>query len=79
MSKSVVVAMSTSGLDYYPFEHDIRILRLKVILGDETYVDSPEFIDHDKFIAWVNNNPDKLPKSAPPSNLELRKFFLEFA
>lgn len=76
MSKSIVVAMSTSGLDYYPFEHDIRILRLRVILGDETYVDSPEFINHDKFIAWVNNNPDKLPKSAPPSSLELRKFFL---
>lgn len=76
MSKAVVVAMSTSGLDYYPFSHDIRILRLKVILGDKTYVDSPEFIDNDKFVAWVNNNPNKLPKSAPPSRLEVTKFFV---
>lgn len=76
MSKAVVVAMSTSGLDYYPFEHDIRILRLKVILGDTTYIDSPEFINNDRFVEWVNQNPDKLPKSSPPSRLELIKFFL---
>ncbi len=76
MSKAVVVAMSTSGLDYYPFEHDIRILRLKVILGENTYIDSPEFINNDRFVEWVNQNPDKLPKSSPPSRLELIKFFL---
>lgn len=76
MSKTVVVAMSTSGLDYYPFDHDIRILRLKVILGDKTYVDSPEFIDNDRFVAWVRENPDKLPKTSPPSRLEITKFFL---
>lgn len=76
MSKTVVVAMSTSGLDYYPFDHDIRILRLKVILGDKTYVDSPEFIDNDRFVSWVRENPDQLPKSAPPSRLEITKFFL---
>ncbi|SSY80015.1 DegV family protein [Alysiella crassa] len=76
MSKTVVVAMSTSGLDYYPFDHDIRILRLKVILGDKTYVDSPEFIDNDRFVSWVRENPDKLPKSSPPSRLEITKFFL---
>lgn len=76
MSKTVVVAMSTSGLDYYPFDHDIRILRLKVILGDKTYVDSPEFIDNDRFVSWVRENPDQVPKSAPPSRLEITKFFL---
>lgn len=76
MSKTVVVAMSTSGLDYYPFDHDIRILRLKVILGDKTYVDSPEFIDNDRFVSWVRENPDQLPKTSPPSRLEITKFFL---
>lgn len=68
--------MSTSGLDYYPFSHDIRILRLKVILGNETFVDSPEFMDNNRFVDWVRNHPDILPKSAPPSRLELTKFFL---
>lgn len=76
MSKTVVVAMSTSGLDYYPFDHDIRILRLKVILGNETFVDSPEFMDNNRFVDWVRHHPDMLPKSSPPTRLELTKFFL---
>lgn len=76
MSKTVVVAMSTSGLDYYPFDHDIRILRLKLILGDETFIDSPEYIDNDRFVSWVRHNPNQLPKTSPPTRLELTKFFL---
>lgn len=76
MSKSVVVAMSTSGLDYYPFDHNIRILRLKLVLGKETFADDPKVFNNDQFVDWVNNNPDLLPKSTPPSRLELTKFFV---
>lgn len=76
MSKTVVVAMSTSGLDYYPFEHNVRIMRLKVILDKETYLDHPSEFSNEQFIEWVRRHPDSLPHTSPPSRLELTKFFL---
>lgn len=79
MSKRVAVAaMSTSGLDYYPHPHNVHILRLKVILGGQTFIDDPKRFSNDQFVRWVRENEVLLPKTSPPSRLEITKFFLNF-
>lgn len=77
MGKRVVVAMSTSSLAYYTEPHDVRILNLKVYLGRNVYLDTPQHLTNDQFVRWIYEHPNELPKTSPPSNLEIRKFFLE--
>lgn len=79
MTKKVAVAaMSTSGLDYYPHPHNVHILRLKVILGGQNHVDDPKRFSNEQFVRWVKENDVLLPKTSPPSRLEITKFFLNF-
>jgi fatty acid-binding protein DegV len=43
MNKRAIIATSTGCLDYVDFKHkDLRMLRMKIILNNETYND---FID----------------------------------
>ncbi|QWB96377.1 hypothetical protein KHQ89_02790 [Mycoplasmatota bacterium] len=42
MGKRIVVDTSTGGLDYYPFEHEIEIIRIKIYLDDKSYMDGTE-------------------------------------
>lgn len=79
MNKKVAVAaMSTSGLDHYPHPHNIHILRLKLILGGQTFIDDPSCISYEQFVQWVRENGVLLPKTSPPTRLEITKFFLRF-
>lgn len=80
MSKKIAVAaMSTSGLDYYAHPHNVALLRLKLILGGTTYFDDPKRFNNDQFVQWVKENELLLPKTSPPSRLEITKFFLNLA
>lgn len=76
MSKKLVVAMSTSGLDYYPNAHSIRILHLNVTVGEETFVDG-ETLKADAFEEWLLKNPSGVVKTSPPSDNMLTRFFMK--
>lgn len=76
MAKTAVVAMSTSGLDNYPHPHNIRILRLHLIVDGKNYIDG-KTITTREFQQWMLNNPDKLASTSPPTRLEMTRFFLE--
>lgn len=73
--KRVIVAMSTSSLDYHYEEHDIRILRLNINMGNQSYIDGST-ITCDDFQRWLLAHPDELASTSPPSQLTMRKFFL---
>lgn len=76
MVKKLVVAMSTSCLDYHPYQHNIRILRLSIELGNRRYIDGLSLKNGD-FQNWMLENPQALAKTSPPSRLEITKFFLK--
>lgn len=73
--KRVIVAMSTSSLDYHFEEHDIRILRLTINMGDKSAIDGTT-ITCDDFQRWLLAHPNELASTSPPSQLTMRKFFL---
>lgn len=74
-SKRIVVAMSTAGLDYHPEAHGVRILRLNIRTGTDTFIDG-ESMDCETFQRWLLSHPNELASTSPPSQLNLRKFFL---
>ncbi|ULJ59452.1 DegV family protein [Wielerella bovis] len=78
MSKKLVVAMSTSGLDYYPDTHNIRILRLNITVGTETFIDG-ETLKADSFEDWLLKNPTGVVKTSPPLDSMLTRFFMKIA
>lgn len=74
-AKRIIVAMSTSCLDYHPEPHGIRILRLNVKMGNETFIDGST-LTCDDFQHWLLTHPNELASTSPPSSLVLRKFFV---
>ncbi|WP_304334229.1 DegV family protein [Conchiformibius steedae] len=76
MGKKLVVAMSTSCLDYHPHPHNVRILRLNIELSGKRYIDGLSLKNSD-FQSWMLNNPQHLAKTSPPNRLEITKFFLK--
>lgn len=78
MGKKLVVAMSTSCLDYHPEPHNVRILRLNISLDGKTYIDG-DTLKADDFQQWMIQSPQSLATTSPPSRLDLTKFFLRIA
>lgn len=71
MSKRAVIATSTSCLDYVDFAHeDLRMLRMKIIMGDDQYND---FVDltADDFYSRLLADTKLVPTSSMPSPGEL--------
>ncbi|AIO18664.1 DegV domain-containing protein [Candidatus Izimaplasma bacterium HR1] len=71
MSKKAVIATSTGCLDYLDLnEENLRILRMKIIMGDDTYND---FIDitADAFYKRLLEDDKLVPQSSMPSPGEL--------
>lgn len=76
MDKKLVVAMSTSCLDYHPHPHRVRILRLYIEMGGRRYLDGQE-LKHADFQDWMLSHPGQTAQTAPPPRLELTRFFLK--
>ncbi|MGE4320625.1 MAG: DegV family protein [Acholeplasmataceae bacterium] len=77
MGKTLVIDTSTGGLDYYPFEHDVEILRIKIFLNEKGYLDGTE-LKADEFYEILRNDPDLVPKTSQPSIGEVIAFFESF-
>ncbi len=74
MGKKLVVDTSTGGLDYYPFEHDVEILRIKVFLDEQGYLDGSE-LKADEFYKILRERPELIPKTSQPSIGDVVEFF----
>lgn len=71
MSKTAVIATSTGSLDYLENNYDnLRILRMKLILKDETYNDFIEITASD-FYNRLKEDTSLVPSSSMPSIGEL--------
>jgi len=74
MGKTLVIDTSTGGLDYYPFHHDIEVLRIKIFLNDKGYLDGSE-LKAEEFYEILREDPDLVPKTSQPSIGDIIDFF----
>lgn len=74
MPKRIVATTSTSCLDYYKHEEDIRTIRIKIDIDGELYADGTE-MPADKFFKMLQDNPDLIPKTTQVPLGELMDFF----
>ena len=75
MRKIGITADCSSGLEYAPFEHDIRITRTTIHFGDETLVDGID-ITAEGFYEKLKNtedNPFKMKEKSAKMSKEEKK------
>lgn len=76
-SKRLVVTTSTSCLDYYEHDYDIRTIRIKIDIDGKLYADGTE-MRAEEFYDFLTKNPDVVPKTSQPSIGELLEMFEGF-
>lgn len=77
MSKIAVIATSTGSLDYLNLKNEnLKILRLKILVGDKEYSDFVE-LTAEKFYSMLNENKSLVPSSSLPSIGELLEMLKE--
>ena len=74
MTRSIIVSTSTSGLDYWPEPHGIRMLRLHIQIGEHDYLEGLG-MQADEFHQWMLNNPREMAVTSPPTREEVFAFF----
>lgn len=72
--KKLIVDTSTGGLDYYHKPHQVAILRIKIFINDQGYLDGSE-LKADAFYQMLHDHPDMVPKTSQPSVGEVIEFF----
>lgn len=72
--KIKVANTSTGCLDYYHEEHDIDIIRIKLIYEDKELLDGLD-IKADEFYSKLRNEPNWIPKTSQPSIGEVVLYF----
>jgi DegV family protein with EDD domain len=73
--KRLVATTSTSCLDYYQHDYDIRTIRIKIDMGDHNFKDDGTEITADEFYQALEANKNLVPKTSQPSLGELIEFF----
>ncbi len=77
MSKIAVIATSTGSLDYLDLKNEnLKILRLKILAGDNEYSDFVE-LTAEKFYGMLNTDKNLVPSSSLPSIGELLEMLEE--
>jgi len=77
--KRLVATTSTSCLDYYEHNHDIRTVRIKIDMGDHNFKDDGTEILADDFFKAMEADKHLVPKTSQPSLGELIEFFEKIA
>jgi DegV family protein with EDD domain len=77
MGKRIVIDTSTGGLDYYPIEHGIEILRIKIHIDGKEYEDGLT-LKAAKFYDMLKNDQTLLPKTSQPSVGEVIELFQKY-
>lgn len=73
---TVVVACSSSGLDYYHLKHDIYVLQNSVLMAGKMHAE--EDLNAFKFNQWLTANPRKLPVTEPTAAGRIVDLFSDF-
>ncbi len=73
--KRIVCTTSTSCLDYYDHNYDIRTIRIKIDMGDHNFKDDGTEIKADEFFKAMEEDKHLVPKTSQPSLGELIEFF----
>ncbi len=73
--KRIVATTSTSCLDYYPHNLDIRTIRIKIDMGDHVLKDDGTEILADEFYKQMEANKNLVPRTSQPSLGSLIEFF----
>ncbi|MCK5388765.1 MAG: DegV family EDD domain-containing protein, partial [Candidatus Izimaplasma sp.] len=77
MSKIAVIATSTGSLDYLDLKNEnLKILRLKILAGDNEYSDFVE-LTAEKFYGMLKTDKNLVPSSSLPSIGELLEMLEE--
>lgn len=79
MMKRIVATTSTSCLDYYKHDEDIRTIRIKIDMGDHNFKDDGTEIKADEFYKAMEADSHLVPKTSQPSLGELINFFEDLA
>lgn len=74
MSKRIVATTSTSCLDYYEHQADIRTIRIKIDMDGKLYADGTE-MPAEKFFTMLQNDSNLIPKTTQVPLGELMNFF----
>ncbi|MDO8167892.1 DegV family protein [Candidatus Phytoplasma melaleucae] len=69
-----VAATSTSCLDYLPENNDIDVIRMKIFINDQEYIDGVNLTAYE-FYNILNKNPRLIPKTSQPSVGEIVTYF----
>ena len=77
MKKIKVITTSTGCLDYYKQPHDVDTLRLKLLIGDQTFIDG-ETIKADEFYERMRSDRTWVPKTSQPSPAEVVEFMQKY-
>ncbi len=77
MEKRIVIDTSTGGLDYYPIEHGIEILRIKINIDGKDYEDGLT-LKAGQFYDMLKNDKDLLPKTSQPSVGEVMALYQKY-
>lgn len=77
--KRIVCTTSTSCLDYYNYNFDIRTIRIKIDMGDHELKDDGTEIKADEFYKKMEENKKLVPRTSQPSLGSLIKFFEDLA
>lgn len=74
MSNKIVATTSTSCLDYYEHQEDIRTIRIKIDMNGKLYADGTE-MPAEKFFTMLQEDPNLIPKTTQVPLGELMNFF----
>lgn len=74
MSKRIVATTSTSCLDYYEHQEDIRTIRIKIDMNGKLYADGTE-MPAEKFFTMLQQDSNLIPKTTQVPLGELMDFF----
>lgn len=74
MSKRIVATTSTSCLDYYEHQENIRTIRIKIDMDGKLYADGTE-MPAEKFFTMLQNDSNLIPKTTQVPLGELINFF----
>ncbi len=76
MKKLAIINTSTGCTDYLDHGYDIKTARLRVIMGEDSYLDFAE-LTAEEFFSKIAANPDILPSSSTPNYVDYEDLLKE--
>jgi len=72
-----IINTSTSGTDYLDHKYNLKTARMRVVMGDKTYLDFVE-MKADEFFNTIAEDRSILPSTSTPNYVEFQELISEF-